>query len=300
MNIRDAKMMNDNFLLAAWLRFCVLLLTLTFATPTLAEPARRMTLGIVPYSSAIALFKTHKPLRDYLAANFNPTLTLMSSTNYHQFYLDSLNGKFDIVSASSHFVPGLMQKGYVPLVQYGTRLVFTVIVRKDSGIKTVADLRGKRIARPGFLSQYYCVGIDWLKRNDLYQEENMIDIRSHLSGFVALSNGIVDAVLATPQNIAQLPLEQRRQFESLNITGISFPSLFYMAHERLGSKDISKLQAVFNAFPNSREGKQFFGKLTAYGRFKRVTAADLEELKSHGERTDRILREEGRTPEARN
>ncbi|GHT98973.1 hypothetical protein FACS1894154_05220 [Betaproteobacteria bacterium] len=290
--VGDSRMMSGNFLFATGLRFCVLLLSFIFVTPTFAEPARRVTLGIVPYSSTISLFKTHKPLRDYLVANFDPAVILMSSTSYQQFYLDGLNGEFDIVSTSSHFVPGLMRKGYVPLVQYGTRLAFTIIVRKDSGIKTVADLRGKRIGRPGFLSQYYCLGVEWLKHNDLYQEENMVGLNSHLTGLVALSNGIIDAVLATPQNIAQLPLEQRRQFESLDITGISFPSLFYMAHERLGSESIGKLHAVLNAFPSSQEGERFFSELTAYGGFKPVTAADLEELQSYGELTERILREQ--------
>jgi phosphonate transport system substrate-binding protein len=284
-------MMRCNFLFRAGLCFCVLLLSVIFVTPVSAEPAKRVTLGIVPYSSTISLFKTHKPLRDYLGAHFDPAVILLSSTSYQQFYLDGLSGEFDIVSTSSHFVPGLMRKGYVPLVQYGTRLSFTIIVRKNSGIKTPADLRGKRIGRPGFLSQYYCFGIDWLKRNDLYQEENMVGLTSHLTGLVALSNGIIDAVLATPQNIAQLPLEQRQQLESLDITGISFPSLFYMAHERLGSERIARLRSALNAFPDSPEGKHFFNELTAYGGFKPVTAADIEELQSMGELTDKILRE---------
>jgi ABC-type phosphate/phosphonate transport system substrate-binding protein len=257
---------------------------------SLTAVAERLSLGIVPYSSAASLIKTHAPLRDYLNRTLEPdSVTFFVPTDYAAFYKEALTGKFDMVSASAHFVPGLLKQGYVPLVQYGTRLKFTVIVHKDSPIQKVEDLRGKRLGLPGFLSMYYVYADEWLKRNDLYNAVYMIPLSAHETGMERVAEGQLDAMFATPQNLAQLQPETRAKLKSLDITKISFPSLAYLAHRNLGTKRIAQLKHLLEIFPASAEGQVFFGKNTAYGGFKALTVKDIEEVRPYGKLTDKLL-----------
>ncbi|MDR1647634.1 MAG: phosphate/phosphite/phosphonate ABC transporter substrate-binding protein [Zoogloeaceae bacterium] len=252
--------------------------------------AERLSLGLVPYSTAASLIKTHAPLRDYLNRTLDSTsTTFFVPSDYATFYKEALTGKFDVVSASAHFVPGLLRQGYVPLVQYGTRLKFTVIVHKDSPIQKAEDLRGKRLGLPGFLSMYYVYADEWLKRNDLYNAVYMIPLGAHETGMERIAEGQLDAMFATPQNLAQLPPELRSRLKSLDITKISFPSLAYLAHRNLGAKKIAQLKRLLEAFPTSAEGQVFFGKNTAYGGFKPLTPKDIEEVQPYGRLTDKLL-----------
>jgi phosphonate transport system substrate-binding protein len=270
-----------------YFRLFVLLCATCFSPVCAAE---RLSFGIVPYSSITSLIRTHAPLIDYLNRALSPdSATFFVPADYATFYKEALGGKFDIVSASAHFVPGLLRQGYVPLVQYETRLKIIIIVHKDSPIQKVEDLRGKRLGLPGFLSMYYIYADEWLKRNDLYNTIYMIPQSTHEIGLEHAAEGQLDAMFATPQDLAQLPPGVRANLKSLDITKISFPSLAYLAHRNLGAKRIAQLKHLLEMFPASEEGQVFFGKNTAYGGFKALTAKDIEEVRPYGRLTDKLL-----------
>jgi hypothetical protein len=49
------------------------------------------------------------------------------------------------------------------------------------------------------------------------------------------------------------------------------------------------LKHLLEIFPVSEEGQVFFGKNTAYGGFKALTAKDIEEVRPYGRLTDKLL-----------
>ena len=107
-------------------------------------------LGILPRLGAVELFMMFKPLAEYLTEATGEKVSIVIPRDFDAFKEGVRSGNMDIGFANPLIYVQLRQEmALSPLVvaaeqKGGTRFRGVIIVRTDSGIKTIRDLRGKK------------------------------------------------------------------------------------------------------------------------------------------------------------
>ncbi len=126
-----------------------------------------LKLGIMPFNSTLALIKTHQPLTQHLEDRLGRRISVFTSTDYFTFINELLDGHFDLAIAGPHFGVMAQERGMTIMARYKADLQSVFVVRTDSAIKTLDDLRGKRIGLSSRLSISSIGGVKWLHDNGL-------------------------------------------------------------------------------------------------------------------------------------
>jgi phosphonate transport system substrate-binding protein len=120
--------------------------------PVKANAQNPLILGIHPFLSSTELYRRFSPLADYLSRELGRPVQIHIESSYESHINSIGKGKIDIAfMGPASFVSLTRRFGRVPLLAVfetnGSRTFRGVIVvRKDSQIKTLSQLRGKKFA----------------------------------------------------------------------------------------------------------------------------------------------------------
>lgn len=144
-----------------------------FSEKPLEQKKEEYIFGIHPLHNPQQLQSIYDPLMDYLSAHIPEiTFRLEASRNYAAFEEKLYAGKFQFALPNPyHTVVAADGKGYKIIAKMGNDDNFRgiIVVRKDSGITDILQLKGKKISYPAptalaatLLPQYYLAthGID--------------------------------------------------------------------------------------------------------------------------------------------
>ena len=125
----------------------------------------KYTIGIHPLHNPKRLFEIYGPLVDFLNANTpEADFTLEASRNYEEFDRKLYSGHFDFAMPNPYQTVSSLKHGYHVFGKMANDDDFRgiILVRRDSGIHTVADLKGKAVSYPAetalaatMMPQYY-------------------------------------------------------------------------------------------------------------------------------------------------
>ena len=107
--------------------------------------------GVHPLHNSKRLFEVYEPMIDYINARLdNAKLRLESSRDYPSFDKKLLDGHFDFALPNPYQTIMAEDNGYDVFAKMGDDQNFRgiILVRKDSNIKSVDDLRGKTVSYP--------------------------------------------------------------------------------------------------------------------------------------------------------
>jgi len=115
-----------------------------------AQAVADITLGIFPRRPVAATHKAFKPLREHLEKQLGEPVRLVVPKDFKAFWDGVEKKQFDLVHYNQyHYIKSHKELGYEVIVaneEFGNKQIAGALtVRKDSGIKTVADLKGKTI-----------------------------------------------------------------------------------------------------------------------------------------------------------
>lgn len=258
---------------------CSLLGVPLVARAATGTPAvRSLRLGIMPFNSTLALFKTHQPLRLYLQQQLGVPVELFTASDYVTFLNASLAGEYDLLITGPHFGVMCLAKGYEPLVRYRATLQPVFVVRRDGVIRQLEDLRGKRIGLSSRLSMSSIGGVKWLLDHGMHmgRDYQLFERSTHGAAVAAVAVGELDAALTTHTPLKQVPEDVRSQVTVLPLS-VFTPHLMTLAHQRLGRAAQVRLRAVLQTFPETPEGQAFFAE-TGYEGYAAVTPQDVAAL----------------------
>lgn len=134
-----------------YMRAAVLLLVLAVTlTPLLASAEEEFLIGLIPEENIFRQIKRHRPLAEYLSERLGTNVRFTILSKYgdivDRFVSRNMDGAFFGIFTS---VLAQEKLGVEPLARPvnpdgSTTARGYLIVRKDSGIKTAADIKGKR------------------------------------------------------------------------------------------------------------------------------------------------------------
>ncbi|MCX5869953.1 MAG: phosphate/phosphite/phosphonate ABC transporter substrate-binding protein [Deltaproteobacteria bacterium] len=110
-----------------------------------------LNFGVLPFHNPQRLYETFGPLVEYLSRKLpGITFTLEASRSYEEFEKKLDSRHFAFALPNPYQTINSLQHGYHVFAKMGEDDKFRglIIVRKDSGIKTVADLKGKIVSFP--------------------------------------------------------------------------------------------------------------------------------------------------------
>lgn len=121
-----------------------------YSTET-AEPAKEYVFAIHPLHNPVKLFEIYGPLIDWLNRQIpQAVFRLEASRNYEEFEKKLYGRQVDFAMPNPYQTVQAMRHGYYVIAKMGDDAKFKgiLLVRRDSGIVNVSDLKGKKVAYP--------------------------------------------------------------------------------------------------------------------------------------------------------
>lgn len=238
----------------------LLALILLLPAPLTHAGQTPLTLGLFPYVSRVQLMEFHTPLKLYLEARLERPVELVTAPDFMTFVERTRKGEYDLILAAPH-IGRLAERGagYERLAMTGHQVQGVFLVRRDSDIKRLTDLRGKTVMVAQPVSIIYQMTVAHLRKAGLVpgRDVTLIETRTHNNALYAPARGEADAsatgILLWINAEAALK-EQLREIDRTPGT----PGFTLMAHRRLGKQQISRIRQLLLAFGETPEGRAYF------------------------------------------
>jgi len=176
--------------MAGLLRYISFVFVLVLGPAAMASEKAPLILGVFPYVTPVQLAAFQTPLKDYLAESLQRPVTLVTAPDLNSFADRTRDGQYDIILTAPHL--GRLAEtrdGYKRVVQTDHTVQGIFLARKDSGILTIKDLKGKTVMIAQKVSVVYQMAEHTLRENGLVAGESVtiVETRTHnnamLTGF---------------------------------------------------------------------------------------------------------------------
>lgn len=263
----------------AVLRGALLVALLAPGGPARATDTQPLEVGIIPTLSTRTILSTYQPMRDYLAERLERPVVLVTAPDYRAFIARTGQREYRIVVTAPHFARlAQLESGYVPLVRVKRELRGIIVVRRDSGIASLADLRGKTIATPEHLAIVTMLGEQLLQKEGLEPGRD-VDVRhyqSFNSAMLAVHGGKASAAVTAETALRQMAPEVRESLHQIAAT-TPVPHVMYLAHPQTSAEEVRQLRTLLTTFQQQPAGAAFF-KRTGFVGLEPPTPEQLRAL----------------------
>ncbi len=240
--------------------FLLGLLLATASWCAFAAGQQPLSIGLFPNLSTRLLLETYQPLREFLEQQLQQPVVMYTAPDFHSFISRTQNGEYDIIVTAPHFARlAQTDAGYQPLFAYRNDITAAVVVRKDSQLNDISQLRGAKIAAPDRLAMVTLLGLKLLRDRGLEADRDYAFqwTTTHSNVALAVLRGDAAAGLIGIIPLKQLPENISRQLQLLTATP-AVPSQMLLAHHRLPPGQQQQFKAAMLAFEQSEAGQKFF------------------------------------------
>jgi phosphonate transport system substrate-binding protein len=228
-----------------------------------AAPEDELVIGVFPFLSTRQMVEQFNPLKEHVSRALGRQVALRSAPDYKNFIERTRSGEYDIIVDAPHLAR-LAQKrdGYHPLAQSGYKLELLIVVRKDSPIQALTDLRGRAVAIGARMSLSYLFLGKELRKSGLVLDKDVLylDTATFSNVLQAVIGGDAAAGALTALVWNGAPAEARAELREILRQKDMGPGLIVLAHSRLGEATERKLQAALYNYKDTPEGKSYFQK----------------------------------------
>ncbi len=243
------------------LLFGIILSTPVQAVPIGAEasiPARPdYIFGVFPYLPPRELEQVFAPI----AAEFSRVLgrkVQFTSSSTYEIYSGRIDSEeFDIAFMQPFdYVRAADQHKYLPLAARGEPLKALIVTAPESPVKTLEDLRGKRISLPPMDSAVSHLVRAFLRKNGLIPDKDVI-LAYHRSHISCMQQVLIDASAACGTAMPAIRYFKTRMKVDMRVILESdvIPHTLFTAHTRVPPQDRIRLLETITSWQNSAEGK---------------------------------------------
>jgi len=217
---------------------------------------RAYLMGVFPYLAPLKLEKMYAPIAaDYTKA-IGANVQFMTNSTYKSFMKNLDKQLYDIVFVQPFDYVAIADKyGYRPLATRNKPLPAILVVKSDSNITSVSDLRGKTIALPPAVSAISFLMKNHLKENgiDPNRDIKIMHFRSHDSCMHNVVLKIVDACGTAPP---AWRFFQTKMKDALKIIGKTdgIPNSIFAIHPRVPEAVRNKLAQQIATWPKTKHG----------------------------------------------
>lgn len=216
--------------------------------------------GVFPNLPLARIHELHAPMASEFEARLGRPVRLSSKAAYAAFGEELRNETYDIALVQPFdYVDAHDKHGYLPLARRGEALEAVIVVRQDTPLASIKDLKGRIVSNPpadaavSHLTSmaFRDAGIDpqtGIKR--YYGKNHFACLQSVVIG-AADACGTSEQALRTIEKQSQLP----SRFRILHKTA-SIPHALFVAHKRVPQKDRDILLHTILEWPSTETGRK--------------------------------------------
>ena len=232
--------------------------------------------GILPTLSSRTILTTYQPLRLYLEQHLKRPVQFTTAPDYRTYVARTQRGEYRYVITASHFAR-LAQKdaGYQPLVRVKRELNAMLVTEKQTGITSVAGLRGKSVSTPDSLAITSMLADELLRAHGLIpgRDVSMQAQTSFNSALIGMRNGESAAAITSITALMQMPAETRADLLTLATTK-AVPHNVCLANSKVAPAEVAEMTRLLLNFGATAAGEAFFHD-TGFIGFVRITEDEL-------------------------
>ena len=263
----------------------------SLASELVHAAAPPLIFGVFPNLSVKLPIETYRPVADALQKQLGRPVELYSAPDFKTFVARTRLGEFDLVLTAPHLAWLARQDaGYRPLLKYANPVHGVLIVKADSPIQTLAQLRGKHIATADPLavvvmamqSQIHALGLTPGK--DL----EMTNAQSHNNAAMQAFNGVADAAVLGAQPYRRLPAEVQAGLRILAETP-PLSSQVYLTHPRIRDVQAQAIRQALLAYAAAPAGQAFMER-GGFGGLVDLDGRELRAFKPYAQEAEWVLK----------
>lgn len=252
-----------------------------YADSAIAEDVIKM--GIFPRKPALETIKAYEPLAKYLSSKIGKRVELVVAKDFNAFWEGVKKEEYDLVHYNQYqYVKSHKEFNYDVILmneEFGSsKINAAIIVRKDSGINSIPDLKGKKILFGGnkqaMLSYIGAVHIlmDGGLKEGSYAEDFAVNPPNVA---LAVFNKMADA-----GGVGEVLLQNQKIKEKIDITqlkvlarGDDLPMLCWAVKKEMNKDIAQRIQKAMIGLKNNEAGKNILkdAEATAF-----VSASDKD------------------------
>lgn len=245
----------------AVITFYAVLILFLGTLATYSQAAETYTFGIVPQYDQRQLFEIWKPLLDELKERTGLSFRLVSVPTITVFEKEFLNSSYDFAYMNPyHVLKARRTTGYTPFVRDSSPLRGILVVRKDSPIKKVSELKNRVVAFPS----PNALGASLLMRADLSRLHRVsivpLYVKTHDSVYLHVVKGLADAGGGVQKTLEE---QEKPLQDNLRIlyTTRDLPSHPVVVHPRVPRRDAEKVREAFLEMAATEKGRKLLARI---------------------------------------
>jgi len=263
---------------------------------TSAEP--ELKLGVFPRRSANITEKMFQPMAAALTRALDRKVVLETTYDFASFWENVAEKRYDIVHYNQyHYIKSHRDYGYRVIarnVEFGHKeIAGAIVVRKDSGIDTLQDLKGKKIVFGGghkammaYIAPTYLLRQAGLKSGDYFEKFALNPPKAVIATYYrqAAASGAGNYLLDLPIVKNDIDTDEMKYLAiSRKMTNLP-----WAVSQSLPEELVTKIQTVLVELFDTAEGK----KVLKSARITKILPANDSEFDLHREMTKVVLGEE--------
>ncbi|MDH4273928.1 MAG: phosphate/phosphite/phosphonate ABC transporter substrate-binding protein [Gammaproteobacteria bacterium] len=213
------------------------------------------TFGIFPYLSSQKLIAALTPLRDHLQAEGAHAINVATAPDYADFLQRMRNAEYDLIFVPPHFAwIAEHEVKYRRLAMTRYQIHAYIVVDKDTPLRSMADLKGKKLAIPPRQSMNYLLMLDLLTRNKLQpgRDVQLQEYDTNENALAAPLRGDADAGLTG--HLVWMKSSVKERLRALAQTE-SVPGFMVLVNPRVASSIVAKWRAAILGFSATPQGR---------------------------------------------
>jgi phosphonate transport system substrate-binding protein len=232
-----------------------------------AQPPQAIILGVFPYLSPSQMIEQLSPLRKRIEQALGVPVSLQSAPDFNSFVQRTTRGDYDLVLTAPH-MGRLAQKrdGWQLVAMSGQQTATVILVRKDSGITRLEELRGKQMSVGSIRSVTYVLAEEALLKKGVTpgKQLEVIETATFSNVVQSVFKGEV-AAGATPTLLwdkwIHVNAEQHGQLREIFRAPPPNPNSFLvMCPPKTEPAVIERLRESLLTFKNTDAGREFLQK----------------------------------------
>ncbi|MCX7271993.1 MAG: PhnD/SsuA/transferrin family substrate-binding protein [Burkholderiales bacterium] len=279
-----------------WLRKTLRTLAATMAFGLVAPVAQAQkveptfTIGVLPNISARLILASYQPMRDYFERELRRSVDIATAADFRQFTERTLRGDYQLIVTAPNLGRVVqLEASWDPLAMYEPRIPALLVALADNPDSSPVQLRGKALALANPQSLVALAGMQWLRGQGLQEgSDYRITLAANDDSLGAvLRSGEAPLAIMSGGEFRAKPESVRKLLRVVSeITQL--PGFLVMANPRLPESEKQRLKALILAFPQTEEGRRFFG-LSGFSNIRPVLESELKGLDPYVEQTRKGL-----------
>jgi len=219
----------------------------------------------MPYLPARILLEHYKPLRVHLERSLRRPVTLFTAPDYQTFIARTQRREYAFVVTVAHAARlAELEAGYVPMLRPAMDTHAIVLVARDGPIRSIADLRGKRVAIPDTLAIVTQLGAEVLRSHGLKPGEDvtLYTAATHSTAMHAVLAGEAEAAVISDRAFIAAASDLKQELRTIATSGSGVPGVVYLASPAVPQTLVAEITQAILGFANETpNGRQFLESL---------------------------------------